>query len=492
MRRAIVLLVLLAACVTPPRAGPTGPETPSGASVRLLFAGDVMLGRGVAALVAGDDGSALFEGVRPVISSADLAMANLESPLTDQMHLVSSGPNALEADPAAAGWLADAGFDAMSVANNHAGDAGPATVPDTLDALHDARVHAVGGGEDADDAFAPTFMDVEGVTVALLAFDATGQGSRAAAGAAGVAWWDPNLVRRSVTAARAAADIVAVAIHGGTEYVPARDAYLWSVARQLATWGVDVVWGHGPHVVQPIGVIDPDGDGRPTVVATSLGNLLFDQHIPGTREGALLEVLVGPGGALAFRVGRVEHPDGPVTFDGWRAPRADAVALDGAWWTPVSGVKPIQIERPAGLAGFHGDVVNAALGDADGDGRREVVVAFRRPFEPTNVNVLLPRRIWRDALGRTAHVGVYRPRTLRPEWVAGTLVRPVGSLAVCDGSLAVSYTALDDPAPVAAGAWIWREFGFRPLPDLERPGIPACADVDGDGRVDPLVLRRSS
>src|SRR2546429_3638049 len=72
------------------------------AAVRLLFGGDVMLGRGVAPVVARDPAS-VFAGIRFAVGSADVAVANLESPPTRRPHLPSFGPNALEAKPAAAG-----------------------------------------------------------------------------------------------------------------------------------------------------------------------------------------------------------------------------------------------------------------------------------------------------------------------------------------------------------------------------------------------------
>ncbi|MGZ8612941.1 MAG: CapA family protein [Actinomycetota bacterium] len=500
MRRLVLVLVLLAACAGPPIEGspgaPLAVASPHaggsgapGEAVRLIFAGDVMLGRGVAML----EPSTLFEAIRGVVSRADLAVANLESPLTIRPHLATAGPNALEASPASAALLRSAGFDAVGVANNHAGDAGPSTVTDTVHALEAEEIAAVGAGATATEAFSARIVDVQGIRVALLAIDATGVGPRpGGSSSAGVAWWDEGLVRAAVLDASETADVVTVGLHGGAEYVPSTDPGQMRLARRLASWGADVVWGHGPHVVQPIHVIDPDGDGRPTVVATSLGNLLFDQHIPGTRRGALLEVLAGPDGVRAFRVGAAEHLDGPVTFAGWRPPTGDAVALEGEWWALARPVAPAPIPRPGDLAGFEGDVIDAALGDVDGDGRRDLVVAFRRPFRRTEVNVLLPRRTLVDALGRSAHVGLYRPADLRSRWVAGTLVRPVVALAPCGGSLAVAYSTLDRTAVVAASAWRWGGFGFVPLPELTGSGVPSCADVDGDGALDPLVLGRSS
>jgi hypothetical protein len=483
---------LLAAAALLAGAGPSGagaaPARQAGAVVQLLFGGDVMLGRGVARASAGHP-AALFAGLRLEVSSADLAAANLESPLTVRPHLASHGPNALEARPAAAFLLKKAGFDAMGVANNHAGDAGPATVTDTLAALSRAGMVAVGGGATAASAYAPRVFDLHGVRVALLAFDATAVGPRAGPTTPGVATWDPARARRAVLRARAVADVVAVGIQGGTEYVSETDPYVMRLARLVGSWGADVVWGQGAHVVQPIRVLPATHDGRPTVVATSLGNLVFDQHIPGTRRGALLEVLAGADGARAYRVGSVRAA-APVGFLGWRAPHGDAAAIAGEWWTLARPVAPAADAGLPSLAGFKGRVVAAAVGDPIGDGGRQLVVAFRSAFHPTNVSALVPRSTLVDRHGLAAHVGLYRPRDLRPLWVAGTLFRPVSVVAACDGAIAVAYTGLNDPAVLAAGAWRWAGFGFVSLPPLAGPGVPACADLDG--RLDPVVLERSS
>ena len=233
--------------------------------------------------------------------------------------------------------------------------------------------------------------------------------------------------------------------------------------------------------------------GRSTIVATSLGNLLFDQSIPGTRRGELLEVLAGAGGVRAFRLGTTrQEPSNAVDFGAWLAPQGDAALLGGEWWTLARSVTPARAVRPASLRGFPGDVVAAAIGDPEGSGGSQLAVSFWRPYRRTDVNALIPRKLLVDRRGLTAHVGLYRPGDRGEIWVAGTLLSPVVRLAACSGALAVAYSALNGTAVVATGAWVWRGFGFSPLPDLKGRGSPACADVDGDGRLDPVILARTA
>jgi len=458
----------------------------AGGTVRLIFGGDVMLGRGVARANARHP-EAILAGIRIELGSADLAVANLESPLTTRRHLPRYGPNALEAKPASAQLLRNAGFDAMAIANNHAGDAGPQTVPDTIRALTVHGLAVLGAGESTAAAFRPHVVRLRGIRIALLSFDATGQGPRSGPHRAGVAWWDERRAHRAVEQARAEADVVVVGIHGGAEYVPESDPYIERIGRLLAAWGVDVVWGSGPHVVHPVQILR---GGRPTVLATSLGNLVFDQHIPGTDRGVLLEVLAGRNGVRAFRVGSTAIADGRVSFGAWRLPRGDAAAIEGSWWSLPRRVTPVPQRHLRAIRGFEGIVVDAAVGDVEDNGRLDLAVSFRRRFKPTNVSGLVPRKQLVDRHGRAAHVGLYRPRDLKSRWVAGTVLEPVQRLAPCTGYLAVAYSTLNDPTVVATGAWRWKGFGFTQLPDLPGAGIPGCTDVDGDGKLDPVVLDR--
>ncbi len=456
--------------------------------IRLVFVGDVMLGRGVAPVAEGDP-SSVFERLRPVLVGADLAFANLESPLTERPHL--AGEFALEAAPGSAALLAGAGFDVIDVANNHATDGGPDTVLDTLGVLRSVGVHGVGGGATASEAGAPLIVEKGGLWVGVLAYDLAG-GQAATVATAGVNGWDPELARAAVIELRGRVDVVVVGLHGGIEYLTRPDPSLEHIADRLADWGADVVWGHGAHVDYPVataGSVD-----RPGVLAPGLGNALFDQRMPRTRTGAVLEVLVDATGVIALRTGRLDIEAGRTTFESWDAPAGDAAALDGDWWTPVRAWTPIApgtVESDVHPLFERSEQTASSTGDVTGTGVTDLVVAHRRAATPEPVRDAFPHLDWYDDQGRTAHLAVYT-REGKLRWGAAVMTQPVGAIAVCEGSMALGLTTLRDPAIVAAGAWFWDGFGFRTAPVLPGAATPTCADIDLDGRADPVLTDRSA
>jgi hypothetical protein len=483
LRLAPVVALVLTAC-GPISADPV-PE-PALPTARILLVGDVMLGRGVANLASSDPDS-LFAEVRHLLAAADVVGANLESPLTDGPHR-STNENMLEADPATAAILSAARFDVLSVANNHSTDAGAGGLLDTLRNLRSQGLRSIGGGPSRVEATASEGFDVGGVGIGFVAFDATGVSETAtdAGFEPGVATWGEDQLEL-VAGISELYDVLVVSIHGGTEYLRVTDPGMAHIAADLAEAGADVVWGHGAHIVQPVTVIAGD---KPTITATSLGNFLFDQSGPERTMGAILEVLVDEGGVVAYRVGITEHPERRVEFVEWLQPGGDAVWLHDSWWT-LTRTTTVEPATPVDFAEFrYGDLIDAARGDITGDGVVDIVASFRRPHQQTPLMDLHPDLQWADANGRSAHVGVYDPEGLREIWVAGTVVMPVAQLAICDGAVATVHDQLDDPALVAGGAWEWNGFGFDTAPDIPGPGTPGCADIDGDGRTEPVILGR--
>ena len=259
-----------------------------------VLAGDVMLGRGVAQWLDGDWGAAFAE-VRPWLSGEDrttstsslagraqtFAFANLESPLTTAP-AVREGYD-LRAPPAAVAALRAGGFDALSLANNHALDAGVAGLEETASALQAGGIEPWMDRTMAPKAGWPPAGAASGAPAYIgLAFDDS------------AAPLDVEAAAAAVGEAAARADVVVVSIHWGGEYQAAPSDRQEAIARALADAGALVIAGHGPHVLQRVEWVGE------TLVAYSLGNFLFDQPYPDEcRWGVVLRVTVEGGRVTA-------------------------------------------------------------------------------------------------------------------------------------------------------------------------------------------------
>jgi hypothetical protein len=187
-------------------------------------------------------------------------------------------------------------------------------------------------------------------------------------------------------------------------------------------------------------------------------------------------------------------PVTPVTAVG---PGIDLVADPDGWRTLAEPVtpEPRRAPDPDLVATLGVTVVDAVLGDVDRDGDDEVVVVFIRPARRTLVGSTLATPVPSDEQGRTLHLGVY-DGDLHQQWVAGTVLRPIAAVAVCDGAIVLAYSSsVGATDRVGVGAVRWSGYGFTTspdLPDLPGDGAVACADVDGDRMLDPVVLGRSA
>jgi hypothetical protein len=130
------------------------------------------------------------------------------------------------------------------------------------------------------------------------------------------------------------------------------------------------------------------------------------------------------------------------------------------------------------------------MGRVTGDNPQDLVVSFRHVGREHPVRTGLAEIEWTDAEGRTAHLGLYAADDLAPRWVAGVIPRPIFDVAACDGSIALAFSSLDGPAVIATGAARWSGFGLMAADELSGPGEPSCADIDGDGSLDPIVVGR--
>ena len=216
-----------------------------------------------------DDGVAFLSAVTPLLRAADLAVGNLEGVLMDGGKPAKQcrNPSAcyLFRSPARyAKYFADAGFDAISVANNHARDFGEEGRTSSMRSLASVGIHHSGRAGD----FA-TF-EAEGVKVAFLAFAVTRNSNLV---------HDYALAEQTVAGFADDHDIVIVSFHAGAEgqnveRIPfAEEEYFGEprgdvarLSRSMIDAGADFVFGHGPHVVRGMELY------RNRLIAYSLGN----------------------------------------------------------------------------------------------------------------------------------------------------------------------------------------------------------------------------
>jgi len=273
--------------------------------VTLAVVGDVMLGSAVADVGREDGPDAPFSASMPQLSKAYAVVGNLECALSERgKPTVAKGAVALKkhrewllrGDPAAAAGLKRAGFAAMSLANNHTMDYGPAALRDTITALDGAGVAHSGAGATIAQAWQPAYFTRDGTRFALLAFsDVVPRGFAAARNGAGIAVGrsmvsgdvdDASIVllRRAVERARRNADIVIVYEHWGTELVATPSADQIRAAHAAIDAGASLVVGAHPHVLGPI---EPYRTG---LIAYSLGNFVFDAYPGPAAQSEILDV----------------------------------------------------------------------------------------------------------------------------------------------------------------------------------------------------------
>ena len=511
MRAAVVRVALALLAVTTPTAcstpgGTSGAERPPttiGSTTRadgpvgrpkvvtLAFAGDMHFELYLDALL--NDGSQGLGPMRRSLAGADVAMVNLESAITERG---TPDPKRLEtsddrywfrASPAALTFLADAGVDVVTMANNHAADYGPVGLADTLRAAARAPVAVVGVGRDRAAAFAPYRVTVHATDLAFLAADASpreGSSTVWAAGprSPGVAAARepvPGDLLAAVRRASQEADVVVVYLHWGREGRACPTSTQRTAARAVSAAGADVIVGSHAHVL--LG----SGWQQDTYVNYGLGNFLWYRNAE--RETGVLRL-------------RVE--DGQVVADDW------VPAVLPTWDLPEPVLGPArrravadwrQLRGCAGLAARPTTRPAARLSDAPGyhaavrrigPSLRARMAESHRPGCPTGWSDLRHLRLPYVGFDGREHTGelVVAARWARP--VVGVFARlhaarwPIRRMRLVD-----EYGGVDDRSMAAdntsayncrrvAGTDVWSDHAYGTAIDLNPVRNPYL--VDGD------------
>ncbi len=282
-------------------------------TVQIAAVGDVMLDRTIGQVITAGDLGFPFQNVLDPLQRADLAVGNLESALGEGGTAEAKGYTFL-APPAAARSLADAGFDLMSIANNHAMDFGPDQLLQAIAILDEAGLRTVGGGINEAAARAPVVFRSNDLSIAFLAYVDVPQEYRgfdaraweAGPNKPGIAWAEPGQIQTDVAAAAQAYDVVVVLLHSGYENVAAPSSAQTMAAHAAIEAGAELVLGHHAHLLQGVELY------RGGVIAYGLGNFAFEDA--GPPESGILRVWLNADGVRAFDLL-------PVTLDEFGVPR---------------------------------------------------------------------------------------------------------------------------------------------------------------------------
>jgi poly-gamma-glutamate synthesis protein (capsule biosynthesis protein) len=267
-------------------------ELKSQDTLNLLFIGDVMAHqRQIDAAKTGEGYffDSCFAFVRPYLSEADMAIANLEVPLAGEPY---SGYPQFSAPDELATALQQSGVDVLLTANNHACDKGKKGVVRTISALDSLRILHTGTFYDSAHRSQtyPLLLQKNNITVGLLNYTY---------GTNGIPTPGPTVVNRIDTiqmaadialAKRLSPDIIVAAIHWGEEYKLYANREQRAIADFLLRQGVRLVIGSHPHVLQGMEMNMENDTAVQSAVVYSLGNFISNMTATNTEIGAMARI----------------------------------------------------------------------------------------------------------------------------------------------------------------------------------------------------------
>ncbi len=281
---------------TVPQKEATPPKSTNSEPITIAAGGDIMLGSTFPneTRMPPNDGADSLKAVAPIFQAADIAFGNLEGPMADSGISVKCGnrPNcfAFRVPTRYGKYLKEAGFDVMSVANNHAGDFGDAARASTRQTLDSLGIKHAGSDKAQ---YSTTYLDVKGKKVAFIGFANNNISLNVN---------DLASARTAVETAVQKADIVVVSFHGGAEgtdhtRVPQKTETFFGesrgnlplFAKTVIDAGADLVLGHGPHVLRGMEIY------KDRLIAYSLGNFAtygWFRLAGATAETMVLEVKI--------------------------------------------------------------------------------------------------------------------------------------------------------------------------------------------------------
>ncbi|MFC3787293.1 CapA family protein [Paenibacillus sp. GCM10012307] len=256
-----------------PEQQPASPQYGGQGEVLLAFVGDILLAGSVQKKLDEEGFDYPYAKSLSYLADADLTAGNLESPFTTRGTPAEGKQFVFKGKPESLPALKEAGFDVVTLANNHTLDMGVEGLLDTMKHLDKAGIPYVGAGNNDTEAFAPVILESKGIKVAYIGISRVVPNVewKAEKYRAGVAeTYDTTRAKAAIERAKQEADLVVVMVHWGVERADHPENYQRNFAREYIDAGADLVIGSHPHVLQ--GFEQYKGKW----IAYSMGNFIFN------------------------------------------------------------------------------------------------------------------------------------------------------------------------------------------------------------------------
>jgi len=257
--------------------------------MRIMIAGDFSPKERITSLIEGEKYKAIFGDIRQIVAGADCAIVNFESTIADATDspISKNGPN-LRCPSESLQALKYAGFNVLTLANNHFSDYGDTGINNSLAIAKDLDLKVVGGGINIEDASKNLYIEINGKTLCIINC-CEKEFNIATNNQGGSNPLNPIKQFYAIQEAKQKSHYILVIVHGGSEHYNLPTTRMQDTYRFFIDAGADAVVNHHQHCFSGYEIYQ----GKP--IFYGLGNFCFDyseaaQKHPSWNYGVLLEI----------------------------------------------------------------------------------------------------------------------------------------------------------------------------------------------------------
>lgn len=237
---------------------------------------------------SGYDFEYAYAGAADLLDTSDITILNQETLICGNEYAPDTYPT-FNSPEELGFYMADLGVDVFTIANNHTLDKGTDGLFDCLSYYDRNNFTRVGAYFDEADRSNIRVIEKNGVKVSFLCYTESLNGLSLPEGSPlQIGMYDKDVIAGEIKKAKEISDICVLSLHWGLENSDKTQDYQREAAYFFGECGADVIIGNHPHVLREIEIFQ-NPDGRETICAYSLGNLISAQSVGKNLIGGVLD-----------------------------------------------------------------------------------------------------------------------------------------------------------------------------------------------------------